>query len=151
MEDPAKCEQVAILKKAEKKGDINGSPSDPKSEDYAITEGPPVVHQVIETTSVRSDTGKLTERQQEKEDEAVAQSTVKEASTVSREKALSVSMVSSADCCLTQEPRENKQDSTVDQRDRSNQKCQSGKLKEMYHEVPVDKYQPSNIVAKDKL
>ena len=112
------------------KEDIDGSPSDPKSEDYATTEGPPVAHHVIETTSVRADTaGKFTERQPDKEDEAVVQSTLKEASKISLETTLSVSMLSPSDCCLTQELRESKQNSTSVQRGRFNQKCQSGRLK----------------------
>lgn len=136
MENAAKCGQVTILKKTENKEDINASPSDSKSEDYATTEGRPVAHHVIETTCVMSDTVKFTERQPEKEDEVVVQYTVKEAS--SRESAMSVSMLSPAECWLTQELRESKRDSTRVQHDRSNQNFQSGKLKEMHHGVSIE-------------
>ena len=135
----AKCGQDAVLKKVEDKEDINGSPSDSKSEDYATTEGPPVAHHVIKTSSVRSDTVKFTERQPEKEGETVVQYTVKEANKSSGESAMSVSMLSPAECCLPRELRESKQDSTSVQHDRSNEKFQSGKLKEMHHEVSIEK------------
>lgn len=138
LEDAAKWGQVAILKKAENKEDINGSPSDSKSKNYAATEGRPVAHHVIETTCVMSDTVKFTERQPEKEDEAVVQYTVKEPSNSSRESAMSVSMLSPAECWLTQELRESKRDSTRVQHDRSDQNFQSGKLKEMHHEVSIE-------------
>ena len=128
MQDPAKCGQVAILKEAEEKEDINGNPSHPKSEDYAISEGPPIAHHVIENANVRSDISKFTERQPKK-DEAVVQSVLKEASKLSPETSLSVSMLSPSDCSLTQALRESKQESTSVQRDRFNQKCQSGMLK----------------------
>ena len=133
MGDAAKCGQVAILKKAGNKEDINGSPSDSESKDFATTKGPPVPHHVIEATT---DTLKFTERQPEKEDEAVravVQYTVKDASKSSRESAMSVSMLSPAECCLTQELPESKQDSTSVEHDRSNQKFQSGKLKKCIH------------------
>ena len=140
MEDAAKCGQVTILKKAENKEDINASPSDSKSEDYATTEGRPEAHHVIETTCVMPDTVKFTERQPEKEDEAVVQYTVKEVSKSSRESAMGVSMLSPGECCLTQELRESKQDSTRVKHERSRQKFQSGKLKEMHREVSIENY-----------
>lgn len=143
MQDSVKFGQVTTcsrcLLKAEKKEYINGSTNDLKSEDYATTEGLPMPHLVIETTSVSSDTGKVTERQPEKEDEAVVQSTLKEATKKSRETAVSVSMLRPAEWCLTQELRESKQDSTSVLQDRSNHKCQSGKLKEMDQKVPIGK------------
>lgn len=143
LQDSVKFGQVTTcsrcLLEAEKKEYINGSPSDPKSEDYATTEGPPMPHLVIQTTSVSSDTGKGTERQPEKEDEAVVQSTLKGATKSSRETAVSVSMLKPAEWCLTQELRESKQDSASVLQDRFNHNCQSGKLKEMDHKVPIGK------------
>ena len=139
LEDAAKCGQVAILKKAEDKEDIKGSPSDSMSEDYSTTEGLPVAHHVIEPSTVRSDTVIFTKRQPEKEDEAVVQYTVKKASKSSRESVMSVSMLSPDECCLTRELRESKQNSTSVQHNRSNQKFQSGKLKEIHYEVSREK------------
>ena len=122
------------MKNVQKKEDINGSPfnlapTSLKNEDSAQAKESPVSHQIIESTSVRSDAGKFTIRQAEKEDDAVVQSTLKGISKIPHSTAMGVSMQGPAECRLTQELRENKQDFTGVQHDRSNQKCQSGKLK----------------------
>lgn len=128
------------MKNVQKKEDINGSPfnlapASLENENSAQTN--PVSHLVIETTSRRSDTA-TTMQQPEKEDETVVQSTLKETSKIPRETAMSVSMLSPAEWRVTQELQENNQDFTGVQHDRSSQKCQSGKLKKMRHEVTID-------------
>lgn len=79
-------------------------------------------------------------RQPEKEDEAIVQSTLKGISKIPRETARSVSMQGPAECRLTQELREKKQDFTRVQHDR----CQSGKLKKMRVIGPINLQQPNN-------
>lgn len=111
-----------------KEDDINDSafdvtPADLESGDDALTERPPISDQVNETTSRRLDSDKFTMRQPEKEEQVAVQS-------IPCETAKNVSD-------LTQEPLENKKDSTSVQNDRSNQKCQSGKFKEMCHTRPM--------------
>ena len=117
---------VKTLKNAQRKQGINGSPFNLApvgldNEGSRQRKGPPISHQVIETTSEKSDTV-ITLRQPEKEDETFVQP------TLSRETAMSVSTLTPGGCPLTQELGENQQDLTVVQRDTSNQKCQSGKL-----------------------
>ena len=85
-----------------------------------------VSDEVNETTSRRLDTDNFTIRQPEKEEQAAFQSSPCET-------AKNVSVLSPVESHLTQEPLENKKDSTSFQNDRSNQKCQSGKFKEMCH------------------
>lgn len=128
----------------QKEKDINDSPFDltpanPKNEDSAPTEGPPISDQVVETTSRRSHTGKFTMPQQKKEDGAVVQSTFTETSKIPLKTAMCVSTLSPVECRLTQELQENKQDVTGIQHARSNQKYQPGKLKEMRDIGPIDK------------
>lgn len=111
---------VKTLNNVQKKQGINGSPFNLApvgldNEGSRQRKGPPISHQVIETTSEKSDTV-ITLRQPEKEDETFVQS------TLSRETAMSVGWP------LTQELGENQQNLTVVQRDTSNQKFQSGKL-----------------------
>ena len=111
---------VKTLNNVQKKQGINGSPFNLApvgldNEGSRQRKGPPISHQVIETSSEKSDTV-ITLRQPEKEDETFVQS------TLSRETAMSVGWP------LTQELGENQQNLTVVQRDTSNQKFQSGKL-----------------------
>jgi len=117
---------VKTLKNMQKKQGINSSPFNLApvgldNEGSRQRKGPPISHQVIETTSEKSDTV-ITLRQPEKEDETVVQS------TLPRETAMSVSTLTPGGCPLTQELGENQQDLTAVQHDTSNQKCQSGKL-----------------------
>ena len=108
-----------------------------ENEDTAQAKGPPISHQVIETTSERSDIA-IALRQPEKEDETAVQSTIEEISKIPRETASSVSMLTPPGDRHTQELGENQQDLTGFQHDRSNQKCQSGKFnKKKRHEVPI--------------
>lgn len=79
----------------QKKEDFNGSPfnqalGSPENEDTAQAKGPLISHQVIETTSERSDTA-IGLRQPEQEDQIVVQSTLKETSKIPRETASSSS------------------------------------------------------------
>lgn len=101
------------------------TPANTKGGHNAPAERSPISDQVIETTSRRLDTDKFTMRQPEKEEEAAVQS-------IPRETAMNVSVLSPVESRLTQELLRNKQDSTSVQNDRSNQKCQSGKFKEMH-------------------
>ena len=117
---------VKTLKNVQKKEGINGSPFSLApvgldNEGSTQTKGLPISHQVIEATSEKSDTV-ITMRQPENEDETAVQS------TLPRETAMSVSMLTPGGCPLTQELGENQQDLTAVQNDTSNQKCQSGKL-----------------------
>ena len=98
------------------------TPADLKSGDNALTERPPISDQINETTSTKLDSDKFTMRQPEKEEQAAVQS-------IPCETATNVSD-------LTREPLENKKDFTSVQNDRSNQRCQSGKFKEMCHTRP---------------
>ena len=109
--------------------DVN--PADLKSGDNAPTERPPLISdQVNETTSRKSDTDKFTMRQPEKEEQAAVQS-------IPCETAKNVSVLRPVESHLTEEPLENKQDSTSVQNHRSSQKCQSGKFKDMCHMRPI--------------
>ena len=126
MQASVKSGGVKTLKNAQRKQGINGSPFNLApvgldNEGSRQRKGPPISHQVIETTSEKSDIV-ITLRQPEKEDETVVQS------TLPRETAMSVSTLTPGGCPPTQELGENQQDLTVVQRDTSNQKCQSGKL-----------------------
>ena len=102
------------------------TPADLKSGDKAPRERCQVSDEVNETTSRRLDTDKCTIRQPEKEEQAAFQSSPCET-------AKNASVLSPVESHLTQEPLENKKDSTSFQNGRSNQKCQSGKFKEMCH------------------
>lgn len=116
--------------------DINGSPFDftranLESCDNVPTERPPISDQVNETIGGMSDTNKFTMRQPEKEEQAAVQS-------IPCETAKNVSVLRSVESHLTEEPLENdKQDFTSVQNDRSNQKCQTGKFKDMCHMRPI--------------
>ena len=120
-----KSGDVTTFKNVQKKEDINGSPFNlaPASitnVNSTQLKSPPKSLQFIETTSESSDTA-ATLRQTEKENETAVQSTLKEASKIPRETTSSISM-------LTQKLGEHQQDLTGVQHDRSNQRCQSGKL-----------------------
>ena len=106
--------------------DINDSPIDvtpanPESGDNTPIERLPISDQVIGTTSMRSDTDKFAMRLPVKEEESVVQS-------IPPETAMNVSALSPDESRLTQEFREDEEDSTSVHNDRSNQKCQSGKF-----------------------
>lgn len=139
--DATKTENQEITTKVDvtnelKVEDINDSPIDvtpanPESGDNAPTERLPISDQVIGTTSMRSDTDKFAMRLPVKEEETVVQS-------IPPETAMSVSALSPDERRLTQEFREDERDSTSVQNDRSNQKCQSGKFKEMCDMLPIN-------------
>lgn len=84
--------------------------------------------------------------QTEKENETAVQSTLKEASKIPQETASSVYMV-------TQELGENQQDLTGVQHDRSNQKCQSGKLNKKVPRATdgLAIMKPGNALARDEI
>ena len=118
----------------QKKEDVIGSPfnralASLENEDTAQAKGPPISHQVIETTSERSDTT-IVLRKPEKEDETAVQSAIVEISKIPRKTASSVAMLTPPGDRHTQELGENQQDLAGFQHDRSYQKCQSGKFNE---------------------
>lgn len=129
-------EELTTLKNAQKaEHGTSGSPLDlipskSKNEDSALSKKLSMSDQIVETT-LRSVTGKFTMQQQEKQAEAVVYSTLEETSKSPFDATLSVPMQSPGECHVKEDVGETKLDSTGFDNERSNEKCQSGKLKEM--------------------
>ena len=137
-QENSQSEEVVTLKNAQKADDGSSSspfeliPSKSKNEDSAQSIKPEkaMSDQIVET-SLRSITGKFTMPQQEKQAEAVVHSTQEETSKSPFNATLSVPMQSTGECHVKEDVGETKLDSTGFDNERSDEKCQSGKLKEM--------------------
>ena len=138
-QENVQSKEVITLKNAQKAEDENsGSPFDlipskSKNEDSAQSEKLSMSDQIVETT-VSSVTNKFTMHQQDKQAEAVVHSILEETNTSPFDATLSVPMQSPGECHVKQylgETKLHKLDSTGFNNERFDEKCQSGKLKEM--------------------
>lgn len=108
------------------------TPTKSKNADSTQAEKLPMSDQVVETISIRSDTEKFAMQQQEKQAETVVHSVVEETSkSVPFDATLSVPLPSPGECLEKEDLGENKQDSAELQNQRIDEKCQSGKWKEI--------------------
>ena len=132
-------EELTTLKNAQKaEHGTSGSPLDlipskSKNEDSAQSKKLSMSDQIVETT-LRSITDECTIQQQGKQAKAVVHSILEETSKSPFDATLSVPMQSPGECHVKRylkETKLDKLDSTGFDNERSDEKCQSGKLKEM--------------------
>ena len=151
-QENVQSQEVTSLKnvKRAEDGPSSGSsfdqtPTKSKTEDSKQAKNLPLSDQAVETTKIMSNTDKYAMQQQEKR--VVKNSTLDETSKHPFDTTSSAPMQIPDRCPVTEDQGESKTDSTGFQNERSNEKCQFGKLKECTEPNYETEKRPNNSVV----